>query len=562
MAFLENLTNDAFANKMADYYHTHIGVAEFKNLRAESTNERTPMWLPQPFIQRGIQGENLINFEKINIFTAPVHDTERVAKFMGSPKGLIFIAKQVGLQLSNPKGEFLVPGPINAGRIYNPLATVAQIPAGALGIHIDRHALGPLNPEALNYEKRIKAKTLIKSNRLVDIATDLKVGYFRDLKTPPKGGLTDTSGMTRLQASVTLLKESNFYLGMTKKIGAMSGLGGPGSLFGIGRTVHRTSTTTGLDGLYQIHYKDGSSYKDMKSEGGQYVGAIGPLGKDDAFNPITTPSKNKPDALLTYKTLDYGGITKAGKEVGLPSNIKSFSNDTVYDVDSESMAAYGIINYGKNAGVSDDYGYHFEDDKLSVSKADQEAMKDFIKFEIANSSETVKFRAYGLGSITDNTSFSWSEVKYAGRSMAQHKFDSVSRDISHDLMIVSFTRLEMIRNMEKLNKLYQLASPSINSVGYSTGAHLKLTLGDIHNNTHVIIDKITFTVDDSTSWDIGVGDNSSGLEIPTVIRLSLSYKLITNAGDGLFTNKSNYFSAKSLKQTGEFESATTENTDD
>ena len=615
MAFLENLTNDAFANKMADYYHTHIGVAEFKNLRAESTNERTPMWLPQPFIQRGIQGENLINFEKINIFTAPVHDTERVAKFMGSPKGLIFIAKQVGLQLSNPKGEFLAPGPINAGRIYNPLATVAQIPAGALGIHIDRHALGPLNPEALNYEKRIKAKTLIKSNRLVDIATDLKVGYFRDLKTTPKGGLTDTSGMTRLQASVALLKESNFYLGTTKKIGAMSGLGGPGSLFGIGRTVHRTSTTTGLDGLYQIHYKDGSSYKDMKSEGGNYVGTIGPLGKDkdyffniperpngdavkenfykppkdtiepgnpgddsytklfpegryipsasdDAFNPITTPSENEQNALLTYKTLDYGGITRAGKEIGISSNIKSFSKESKYDPVSESMAAYGIINYGKSAGVSDDYGYHFENDKLSFAEDDQKGMKDFIKFEIADSKERVKFRAYGLGSITDNTSFSWSEVKYAGRSMAQHKFDSVSRDISHDLMIVSFTPLEMTRNMEKLNKLYQLASPSINSVGYSTGAHLKLTLGDIHNNTHVIIDKITFTVDDSTSWDIGVGDDTSGLEIPTVIRLSLSYKLITNAGDGLFTNESNYFSAKSLRATGELEAARTGSTDD
>ena len=116
----------------------------------------------------------------------------------------------------------------------------------------------------------------------------------------------------------------------------------------------------------------------MKSEGGNYVGTIGPLGKDkdyffniperpngdavkenfykppkdtiepgnpgddsytklfpegryipsasdDAFNPITTPSENEQNALLTYKTLDYGGITRAGKEIGISSNIKSFS---------------------------------------------------------------------------------------------------------------------------------------------------------------------------------------------------------------------------------------------
>jgi hypothetical protein len=88
MGFLENLTNDAFANKMADHYHTHIGAAEFKSIRAEAENVQTPMWLPQPFIQRGIQGESLIDFgdtkflNKINFITAPLHDAERIGKFM------------------------------------------------------------------------------------------------------------------------------------------------------------------------------------------------------------------------------------------------------------------------------------------------------------------------------------------------------------------------------------------------------------------------------------------------------------------------------------------------
>ena len=561
MSFLENLTNDAFANKMADYYHTHIGAAEFKSIRAEAENIRTPLWMAQPFMQRGIQKGQTNPSNEINFLTAPVIDTGRIAKFMGSPKGLLFIAKQAGLQLSNPKGEFLAPGPINAGRIYNPLATAAQIPAGALGIHIDRHGLGPLNPEAINYEKRIKAKTLLKSYRLVDIASQLKVGYFKSLTTSPSS--FDQSEMRPLEAFLSKVKHGNLYISRKKNIKAMSGLGGPGSVFGIGFTTHRTSTVTGLNGFIAISYTPDETYKELRSEGGDYVGGLGPGIKklSDDFNPINIPAKSGDDAIIKYGALDYGGITRAGKEVGIPSKIKSFSEGTRYDKDS--MTEYGIINYGENAGVSDDYGYHFEDDKLSFDTAKQEAMKDFIKFEISDSKEKVKFRAYGLGSITDNTSFSWSEVKYAGRSMAQHKFDSVSRDISHDLMIVSFTPQEMIRNMEKLNKLYQLASPSINRVGYSTGAHLKLTLGDIHNNTHVIIDKITFTVDDSTSWDIGVGGaNTSGLEIPTVIRLSLSYKLITNAGNGLFTNKSNYFSAKSLNATGNLEAARTGSTDD
>ena len=128
MGFLENLTNDAFANKMAehyqaqifpaapqmphatdglspdkkaDYFHTHIGAASFKSIRAEAENKniRTPLWMAQPFMQRGIQKGQDNPSNKINFLTAPVIDTGRIAKFMGSPKGLLFIAKQAGLQL-------------------------------------------------------------------------------------------------------------------------------------------------------------------------------------------------------------------------------------------------------------------------------------------------------------------------------------------------------------------------------------------------------------------------------------------------------------------------------
>ena len=573
MGFLENLTNDAFANKMADHYHTHIGAAPFKGIRSEVSPGADKF--SQPYIQRGIQDGVGIPSSNIDFFTAPEIDTSRVSRFMGSQKGLLFIAKQVGLQLSNPKGEFATT-PLHGNRIYNPLATIAQIVANPLGIHTDRHALGPLNPKATNYEERIKAKTLIKSNRLVDIATDLKVGYFRDLVTTPKGGRTNTAGMTLIQAIPIILKESNFYLGGSKNISAMSGLSGPNSVFGIGRTTQRTSTTTGLRGLYQIHYKYGSSYKDMKSEGGQYVGAIGPLGNDkdyffdlpkrpsgeaveenkykppkdttesgnpgddsytklnpeglyatvdgdDKFNPITIPSENEPNALLKYKTLDYGGITRQAKDKS-SGIFKSFSKGTKYSPEELGQAAHGIIDYGNSKGVSDTYG-------LENDESD-----DYIPFIIGKGDEELKLRSYGLGSITDNTSFSWSEVKYAGRTMAMHKFDSVSRDVSHDLTIVAFTKAELLTNIEKVNKLYQMASPSINGSGYPSGAFLKFTLGDLYREQNVIMDKITFTVDDSTSWDLDLGH-----QLPMLIKLSLSYKLLTNSDGDFFTANSNYF---------------------
>ena len=97
---LENLTNDAFANKMADYYQKHIGAAEFKDIRSEITsrdNPQTPLWLSQPFMQRGIQRGKDNPSGKINFITAPIIHTARIAKFMASPNGLLFVAKQASL---------------------------------------------------------------------------------------------------------------------------------------------------------------------------------------------------------------------------------------------------------------------------------------------------------------------------------------------------------------------------------------------------------------------------------------------------------------------------------
>ena len=149
MGFLENLTNDAFANKMADHYHTHIGAAGYKSIRAEAgDNPQTPAWGEQPYLERGMRGD-------ISQLTAPAFDSIRIGGFMASPKGLLFIAKQVGLQRSNPKGEFLTPGgvpiPVHSSRRYNAASTLAQVLLGPLGIHIDRHDKGSENSEDLHY---------------------------------------------------------------------------------------------------------------------------------------------------------------------------------------------------------------------------------------------------------------------------------------------------------------------------------------------------------------------------------------------------------------------------
>ena len=546
MGFLENLTNDAFANKMADHYQTHIGAAPFKSIRAEAENRniRTPLWMAQPFMQRGIQKGQSNPSNEINFLTAPVIDTGRIAKFMGSPKGLLFIAKQAGLQLSNPKGEFLAPGPINAGRIYNPLATVAQIPAGALGIHIDRHGLGPLNLEAINYEKRIKAKAFIGQNRLVAIANQLNVGYFKKLIVAPSEDVN--SDKTFIQKVADKIKNTNWYINRGQKINAMSGLGGPNSLFGIGRTRHFTSKPPRIDGEIIIKYEPpngtnlpvgelGPGSYTKKLPEGMYANAhnfFNPVDPNDPKLKADSSQTNYENPLAKYKTLEYGDITRKGKINDSSNAIRSFRNGTEYEPQDNSYARLGLIDYGKSkGGQPDQYGELFG------------STSDYVTLKLTRGDDVIRFRSYGLGSITDNTSFSWSEVKYAGRTMAQQKFDSVSRDVSHDLMIVSFTAVEAKQNYIRLNKLYQMASPSLSS-GLATAAFCKLTLGDLYKDQNVIIDKITFTVDEDVPWDINIGTpdtETAEAELPMVIKLNLGYKLLTNADGGFFSKGTRYW---------------------
>lgn len=585
MGFLENLTNDAFANKMADHYHTHIGAAEFKSIKAEAKradSPRTPLWGAQPFLNRGMQGG-------INALTAPIVDAVRVGGFMASPKGLLFIAKQTGLQRSNPLGEF-GGNPIHISRKYNSLSTIDQILRGPLGTHIDRHGGGTTNLEETNYEPRIKKLNQGKSNRLVDIASQLDLGYHREFDIT-------SSEIFRFDPKASLeqkkqSRNSNSNKGRpegTIVINAMSGLGGPNSFFGIGRTEHKAYLRN-LPNHIATYYKPSrntlpvgdpgpDSYTGIKGTEGDYkglgeskdylfdpttdkdypnkyrpserplpVGDPGPhsykglkgtegdfkkIAESNDFSPINIPAKSGDDAIIKYGALDYGGITRKGKTNDSLKAIRSFRNGTEYEATDNSYARIGLIDYGKSTGgQADSYG----------ETAGSE--NDYVTLKLKRGSDEIKFRSYGLGSITDNTSFSWSEVKYAGRTMAQQRFDSVARDVSHDLMIVSFTAVEAKQNYIRLNKLYQMASPSINGTGLATAAFCQLTLGDLYKNQNVIIDKITFTVDEDVPWDINLGTpgtETAKAELPMVIKLNLGYKLLTNADGGFFTKGTRYW---------------------
>ena len=210
------------------------------------------------------------------------NDALRIGKFLISPKGLLFIAKNVGMQLTNPKVE--TAAGIDGGgffarttRIYPlGLSTLAQIvanvaPVGTIGLI--RHGLGPLETEVNYYEnvadefKKIGGFEVSKNagaptgNRLVKLVKDMEVGVGDggglNILTDPKSALGAVLGgaggalsgffnskiVGAAQEKFGVLE--NFIPGIFggKEIDLLSGIMGPNSIYGIGRTDIRRSTS-------------------------------------------------------------------------------------------------------------------------------------------------------------------------------------------------------------------------------------------------------------------------------------------------------------------------------
>jgi len=189
--------------------------------------------------------DGLIRGGAVGAINASAVDTLRIGKFLTDfPKGPLFIAKQVGLQLSNPpletkqlptnrvgKGLFgkvvagisnianklnnLVGGPT---RIYNlGINTLAQVPVNAFGGHINRHGFLPKLDESQKYIKVVDENNKNNNNRLEGLYNN----FFQ----------SNSSGTTLRANTFKTVISDNF--------------GGAKSVYGIGRTAIYRTTVTG-----------------------------------------------------------------------------------------------------------------------------------------------------------------------------------------------------------------------------------------------------------------------------------------------------------------------------
>jgi len=246
--------------------------AEYKkfSLRDDAYN---PTYMRHPLIVRGIQrkgnekpqywgfgsksgfDDGLIRGGVVTVLDRIIADTARIAKFMASPKGLLWIVKQIGLGLTNPKVEtFPLSGPFGRlTRIHTGVASLLSVPGTALGLHFTRHGI-PFANEFASYENVIKARLFLNNqySRLNDLKSEFAVGL-------PKTVFEEGVSFLKVVKSKTILN-------------SLSGLAGPGSVYGIGTTSIRRSVDTRSDAV--ANAKQYGNFTQLYNIKAQYASTI------------------------------------------------------------------------------------------------------------------------------------------------------------------------------------------------------------------------------------------------------------------------------------------------
>jgi len=445
-------------------------------------------------------------------------DVARIGKFLITPKGISFIAKQVGLQLSNPRidkptrSDLRPANPFKGSpanqRIYNlGVNTLASIGTTGTGLLFNREGLIPGKhqgyidatkgeyPDLFGIDKKAGDET-INENRLIYLYEDI-------IQTFPypeswRGGV---DGHTLRSGG--------------KGEELFSYQGGPDSYYGIGKTTIRRFTTTGGTLDYKDHELNG------KTNVQNYLKTLG--------RPHFDYNKRTKDQNRYYNRESRIGLGNPGAKYvpgGRDSHITQTSKDgslnyNVYNperTDKVNMMDIVDIDGGnfKGDGFRDMIRFRFE----AIKHADP------------TKSEAMVFRAF-LDGFNDSYSANHNEIKYNGRAENFYTYNSFNREIGFSFKIAAQTRHEMMPLYRKLNFLASNTAPEYHKGGRMMTPYIRLTVGSYLNRVPGVLKSIGITWQKDYPWEISIDSPEGGMDthmlvLPHVLDVSVSFQPIHN----------------------------------
>ena len=519
----------------------------------------------QPFITKPIPGVNkepnsnfpdfLIRDPK-NALTDRVDDLSRISKFLVTPQGLLFIAKQQLLSLQNP----IVPGRPNRSSalagLYNPLMTLGQTAASGTGLHIEKQGLYPIFGDTEKYFSIIKnLYSGENTNRLTQLYKSKKQGLlvagtygvsnnpnlllsylggsnvnltgktniplFNDSRTPQSGsGIFNTPpqhvqtplnfnnalGVTKIAAQLKYIPDTD--------INSFNTQGKPlfnNSVYNSGSTFPDTNTNlTDKLGVFTFRQSDYNSQPVLGKQGSTLVDDF----RQKILNDPTQTNVDKHLYAFDYKNDKVNretrvGLGNPGKRNRDRSKLTAYDNNTVDRINMIPL-----------------YRDQYVVDPVNVSR-------DLVKFRFEvidnanpNFSTFIHFRAF-LGAINDNFTADWGATKYIGRGENFYTYNGFSRDISFTYKVMAQSRAEMKSIYQKLQYLASSLAPDYSN-GYMKGNLVRLTIGDYLYIVPGIITNLTYNIPEEASWEIALSEPENGgdaglMETPKYFDVNVSF---------------------------------------
>ena len=287
--------------------------------------------------------DGLVRGGVIGALNASVVDTLRISKFLYTDiKGPLFIVKQIGLQLSNPRleskqvrtdratsgGGFFnnainfvanvagkIENAVGPTRIYNlGINTLAQVPINAIGGHIVRHGFLPVRDENKDYINVVKENNFVNgTNRLTKLTDKFYLG--RQAVVQQRTQVTNAA-LAALGAITSPI------------LGVAAGLAINKSQFSIDNYIGGPDSTYGLvsTSIRRFDYTQDTAKIDFA------------ISQSKDFAGYTRDDKNQPAIVKIKNTVDYKISSITGSSFATSSfNLSStqLDNSFIYNVASD-----------------------------------------------------------------------------------------------------------------------------------------------------------------------------------------------------------------------------------
>ncbi len=467
-------------------------------------------------------------------------DEERLSKFLfTTPAGFTFQAQQNLLSITGVRVFGGYPNQVRAANInkandgtYLPTSTLAAVAGTALGFHPNKQGIDFTGtsdllsrPQYLNLVKggvyntgNFEGISKVSNNRLFNLYSNKIVGL-------PTSALALSSGNANTGPLTQFLLNNKLIRGVANFVD--KNLGNPENLYAYLGGPQATEGPTG-----KTIIKIGGDSPSRQYGGDVLVGNNIFTSARASQNSALKFSTLSQTQLATYPVIGDGSTynTVTDFRDNLQAKPKSFIAKSLpyekYNIEQRvnlgdpgrrtvdrSNPTKGIPSNAKGLDQINSM-YLYQSDVVTTDKR----KNDLIKFRIAtilndNPSQSIftHFRAY-INSFTDTMNASWNNFKYSGRGEDFYTYQGFNNSISMNFTVVAQSVQELSIMFQKLNYLKSTLAPDYSDSGYMRGNIHKLTVGAYFYEVPGIIDSLTYTIPNDTTWDIAIPSQKAGIQ--------------------------------------------------